>query len=119
MRCIGARERCACATSCTIWDSTVSVPDFIGAHNQRAVAVQRGADDAVADGFLDRDRFAGQHRFVDARPPFDDHTIDGHLLAGAHAQPVADMNVRQRDVLFGAVSAQSGVRSLAQVAAAP
>ena len=26
MRCIGARERCACATSCTICDSTVSAP---------------------------------------------------------------------------------------------
>src|SRR3546814_5528124 len=26
MRCIGARERCACATNCTICDSTVSEP---------------------------------------------------------------------------------------------
>src|SRR3546814_1458622 len=28
MRCIGARERCACATSCTICDSTVAEPTF-------------------------------------------------------------------------------------------
>src|SRR3546814_10286236 len=28
MRCIGARERCACATSCTICDSTGAEPTF-------------------------------------------------------------------------------------------
>src|SRR3546814_13762678 len=28
MRCIGARERCACATRCTICDSTVAEPPF-------------------------------------------------------------------------------------------
>jgi hypothetical protein len=37
--------------------------------------------------FRDRDRFAGQHRFVDARTALDDDTIDWHRLAGAHAQP--------------------------------
>ena len=39
MRCIGARERCACATICTICASTVSRADLLGAHHEAAGAV--------------------------------------------------------------------------------
>ena len=43
----------------------------------------------------DRDRLAGQHRLVDRAAAFDDDAVDRHLLAGPHAQRVADVHVRR------------------------
>jgi hypothetical protein len=46
--------------------------------------VHRGADDGVADFFLDRHRFAGEHGLVDVRHTFGDLAIDGDLLTGTN-----------------------------------
>jgi hypothetical protein len=90
MRCIGARERCACATSCTICDSTVCRPHLSATHDSAAAAVERGADHLVAGPFFDRHRLAGEHRFVDARAfALEHHAIDRHLFARTNAQAVA------------------------------
>ena len=43
------------------------VPTLLGAHDEAAGAVERAADDAVAGVFRHRHRFAGHHRFIDAR----------------------------------------------------
>ena len=43
---------------------------------QDADAVDRGADDGGAGFLADRHRFAGDHRFVDGRGPFDHDTVD-------------------------------------------
>ena len=45
--------------------------------------------------------------------------IDRHLLARAHAQAVADVHVRQRDVLLAAVGRDAARRLRAPAAAAP
>ena len=43
----------------------------------------------VAGRLLDRDRLAGDHRFVDGAAALEHDAVDRHLLAGPHAQPVA------------------------------
>ena len=57
----------------------------------------------VAGLFGHRHRFAGHHRFVQRRMPLDHRAVDRHLFAGAHAQPVADHDRLERDLLFGSV----------------
>ncbi len=44
MRCMGARERCACATNCTICASTVSDPTLSARITRAPTAIDRGAD---------------------------------------------------------------------------
>ena len=46
------------------------------------VPLTRRADDAVARRLLDRDRFAGDHRFVDGAAAFEDHAVDGNFSPG-------------------------------------
>jgi hypothetical protein len=77
--------------------------DLFGAHHEASSAIDRGADQPRAGDLLDRDGLAGQHRFVDARPSLDHDAVDGHLLAGTNAQHVADVHVRERDVVLGTV----------------
>ena len=48
-RWIGARLRCASATSCTIRDSIVSLPTFSATIIERAALIDRAADDFGAD----------------------------------------------------------------------
>ena len=106
-RCIGARERCACATSCTICASTVSEPTLSARMTSAPVPFIVAPITLSPGRLLDRDRLAGQHRLVDARAALQHLAVDRHLLARAHAQAVADVHVRQRNVLFGAVGAQT------------
>ena len=40
--------------------------------------------------FLNRNRLASYHRFIDCARTFYDHTVHRHLFAGTHAQAVAD-----------------------------
>ena len=72
--------------------------DPLGAHDKAAGRVDRCARHLVARGFLDRQRLAGDHRLVNVAVSFDHHTIDRHLLAGTHAQPVARLDHVERDV---------------------
>ena len=57
------------------------------------LTVDRAADHAVARLLVDRDRLAGDHRFVDRAAPSSDDAVDRHLLAGPHAQQVADLDL--------------------------
>ena len=60
----------------------------------------------LASGFfLDRHGFAGHHRFIDRAAALDDDAIDRHVVAGAHAQAVADMHLLQRDFFVAAIVA--------------
>src|SRR5204862_8291153 len=74
--------------------------DALGAHDDRARAVDGRADDAIARLLGDRDRFAGDHRLVYRRRPLEDGTIDRNLLAGPHTEPIAWMHVFERHVFF-------------------
>jgi len=81
--------------------------DLLGDHDQRSTGVERGADHLVPGALGHRDRLAGQHRFIDRAFAFVNGTIDGHLFARTNAQPVARMDVGQRDILFGAIRANA------------
>ena len=52
---------------------------------------------------FDGDRLARHHRLVHGVVPLDDDAVDGHSLAGTHAQPIADVHVFERHVVFRAV----------------
>ena len=94
-RWIGARLRCACATICTICASSVSRPTLSARMTKLPDLVERAADDAGV-GFLGhRHGFAGHHRFIERRAAFQHHAVDRHLVAGPHAQFVADRRPRR------------------------
>src|SRR5581483_8413539 len=52
-----------------------------GPHVERPVAVEGGAGDPVAGGFLHRERLAGEHRLVGRRGAGHDDAVDGDRLA--------------------------------------
>ncbi len=103
MRCIGARERCASATICTICASTVAEPTC----SERITSAPLVF--SVAPISLSPMRLvigSGSPVSIDSSSALlalDDNTIDRHLLARPHAQPVADMHVRERHIRLAAV----------------
>ena len=88
----------------TICASRVSLPDSFGAHEERACAVDRAAGNFAVDDFLDWNRLAGHHRFIDRALPFGDHTVDRNFLTGANSQEIAAFNLIQRNVPLAAIS---------------
>ena len=77
--------------------------DFLGTHHQRAVGVQRRADQLVTDALGHRYRFPGQHGLVHRAAALQHDTIDRHLFTRPHAQRITDMDVGQWHILFGAI----------------
>ena len=59
---------------------------------------------AIAGFLLRRDRFAGDHRFVDGAASVDHHAVDRDLLAGTHATEVADAHSSSGTSLLDAAS---------------
>ena len=99
----GARLRCASATIATMRASSVSAPTFSALDHQRAGGVHRGADHTVAGILFDRDRLAGDHRFVHGAHAVDDDTVNRHLLSRSHAQAIAYVNGIEWHILFRSV----------------
>ena len=52
---------------------------------------------------LHRDRLAGEHGLIHGAAAFDHRAVDGDLVAGAHPQDVADLDLGQRHGLGLAV----------------
>ena len=77
----------------TIWASSVSRADALGAHHEAARAVHGAARDPIARRLLHRDRLARHHRLVDRAPALEHHAVDGHALARPHAQAIAPAHV--------------------------
>ncbi len=77
--------------------------DLLGAHHQSAGAVDRAADELVARRFLDRQRFAGDHRLIDRARAVEHAAIDRHGIARPHAQAVAMLHAVERDIFIAAV----------------
>ena len=84
--------------------------DLLGTHDEAAAAVDRCADEARASGFLDWNRLASQHRFVDARMAFDHDAVDRDLLTRTHAQRVADVHVGERNFFLGRIRSNAPCR---------
>ena len=77
--------------------------DLAGLHDETAGLVERAAGDIGARRFLDRQRLAGDQRFIDRRAALHDGAVDGNCLTRAHAQPVADMDVIEGNFGFRAI----------------
>ncbi|MNN97991.1 hypothetical protein D3C81_2172730 [compost metagenome] len=54
----------------------------------------------IADAFLLRQRFAGQHGFIDPHFALHDFTVNRDAIASRQAQRHAQLHVCQRDTLF-------------------
>ena len=106
-RWIGARVRWASPTIRTIWASIVSAPTRSARITRPPGAVDGAADEPVRRAFLDGDRLAGDHRFVDEARALDDHAVDRDLLSRPDPEPVADVDLVEGDVLLAAVVLQS------------
>ena len=70
--------------------------DLGGLKLEQAQLVERCADHRVAGPLFYRQRFAGQHRFVHRRAPFDHDAVHRDLLARAHHHHVADPHLIDR-----------------------
>ena len=64
----------------------------IDAHVEAAGAVQRAARHAVAGLLLHGHRLAGEERLIDGAASLDDGAVDRDLVAGPHAQDIADLD---------------------------
>ena len=58
-------------------------------HDERAGAVHGAAGHLGAGSFLDGNRLAGDHRFVDGGRPFEHDAVHGNPLSGTHTEAVA------------------------------
>ena len=105
MRWIGARLRCAAATMCTICESRVSAPTFSARITKPPVWFSVPAVTLEPGRLGHRHRLAGDHRLVDVALALGQLAIDRHLLAGPHAQQVADLDGVDLHRLVGAVGA--------------
>ena len=76
---------------------------MLRAHDQRTAGIECGADQFVARPFADRQRLAGQHRFIDRAAAFHHHAVYRHFLTGPHAQGVTDMHMAERHVFLALV----------------
>ena len=65
--------------------------DLVGAHHETARDVERAADHARVLVLGHRHGFAGHHRLIERGMPLQHHAVDRHLVAGLHAQAVADL----------------------------
>jgi hypothetical protein len=65
-----------------------------GAHPQRAVAVDGGADHRCPRLLVHRQALAGHHRLIDLGLAVLHHAVHRHLRAGAHQQQFADRDLR-------------------------
>ena len=72
--------------------------DLRGTHPQRAVLVDRRADNRGAELLVHRQALAGHHRFVDVALTFLDHTVDRDLGPGADEKKITDDDVGSRDL---------------------
>jgi hypothetical protein len=90
----------------TICDSNVSRPT-LSAHHETAGLVERAGDDLAADLFGHGHGFAGHEGFVERRPSLEYDAIDRDLLAGTHAQMIADHETVDLDLVVGAVVADA------------
>ena len=79
----------------------------LGPHDEAPGAVDRAADEGRPGRLRDGDRLAGDHRLVDGARAFEDHAVGRDLLARPDAEPVADLDQVEGDVLFAPVVAES------------
>ena len=85
-------------TRSTIRASAVSRPTCVARMTNVPFVLSVDPMTVGAGPLLDRDRLAGQHRFVDRRAALDEDPVDRDLLAGPDAQEVARLDGLERHV---------------------
>ena len=93
--------------------------DLGGADDQASAGVDRRAGDLRAGADLDRDGLAGQHAHVDRGVAVLDDAVGGDLLAGADDEPLADLQLVDRDAPLAAVGLEDRRRPWHRARAAP
>jgi len=81
--------------------------DLVGTHDQRAGAVERAADDLVARLLRRRHGLPGYHGLVDGARAVQHRTVDRHAIARPDAEPIAELDLGQGNLLIVAVVAQA------------
>ena len=81
--------------------------DALGGHDEAARLVDGTAGDVVALGFLDRDRLAGDHRLVNRARTLDDGPVNRDFLARPDPQPVARLDLVERNFFVRTVRVDS------------
>ena len=89
-----------------------------GPDHEPPAGVDRGAGDGVAGLLLDRHGLAGEQRLVDRASTLLDDPVGGDLLAGAHDEAVAGLELLDRDAALGA-GGSSRATSLAPSSSRP
>jgi hypothetical protein len=82
-------------------------PRLLDAHHQRAGLVDRAAGEHVARLLGDRQRLAGEHRFIERALAGEHHAIGGHGFARPQAQAVAGLDKLDGDILILPVRADA------------
>ena len=84
----------------TICASTVSLPTRSARITSVPVPLTVAPVTRAPRCLLHRQRLAGEHRLVDRAVIVRHHSVDGNLLSRAHPQPLADLHLLERNVLF-------------------
>ena len=72
-------------------------------HDEAAAAVERSANYEGAGFLADWHCLAGDHGFIDGRFALDHDAVDRNLFTWADAQPVADRDVVEWNILIAAI----------------
>ena len=115
IRWMGARERCASATICTMRASIVSRPTFSATMTSAPVWLMVPPMTVSPVGLGGRHRLTGHQGLIDRGASFFDRAVDRHLLARTDPQPVAELNLVQGHFFVGAVGTDPSGRLRAQV----
>jgi hypothetical protein len=86
---IGSLEPWASSTMRMICESTVLPPTAVARNAKAPFWLTVPPTTALPRRLGDRDRLAGDHRFVDIARALDDLAIDGHALARADLDDIA------------------------------
>ncbi len=81
--------------------------DALGTHDERAAVVHCSADQRIAGPLRNGQRLTSDHGLVHAALTLEQHSVDGNLGAGTHAQAIAGSNLRERHGRLGTVLADA------------
>ena len=77
--------------------------DLVSHHEKCTGLVERASDHRIARLLFNRHRFAGEHRFLNRAPAFDEPAVHGDFLTRTHSQRVATHHCIQRYFFFVAI----------------
>lgn len=83
--------------------STVSLADFVGAHEKASGLIHGAADHARTHFLCHRHRLAGDHGFINRGATLSNFAINRDFFTGTHPQDIAHLHLVERDLFFLAI----------------